>query len=167
MALAKTQKKISIKYDLISKLKRIFDKINKSEDKFRITLLNMVDDKMDKSLKGFILVQLLFNILYPDYLSLKAPIAIDKETYNLLIYRIKNGIQLNDEEYGMLQNAMFINLCHCIKKLKGQNKFKEIYAQKKPEFDEKEVCYNSIYLSRGFEYPKNIEDTCKDNFVWF
>ena len=75
---------------------------------------------------------------------------IPKEKYQELLKKKK----LTKKEKKILDKALFLNYCKCIKSIK--------YSRTNERGAEYPICLSSIYLKRGKVAPKGIVQECKN-----
>ena len=85
--------------------------------------------------------------------SLKKRMTISKKKYTKLIRKKKTRKGMTKKEKKELDDALFVNYCKCIKKLK--------YSKEYEKGIEYPICTHSIYKRRGFTPPKDIKQKCK------
>ena len=74
---------------------------------------------------------------------------IPKEKYQELLKKKR----LTKQEKKILDKALFLNYCKCVKSIK--------YSRKNERGAEYPICMSSIYLKRGKIAPKGIAEECK------
>ena len=74
---------------------------------------------------------------------------IPKEKYQELLKKKR----LTKQEKKILDKALFLNYCKCVKSIK--------YSRKNERGAEYPICMSSIYLKRGKVAPKGIAEECK------
>jgi len=75
---------------------------------------------------------------------------IPKEKYQELLKKKR----LTKQEKKILDKALFLNYCKCVKSIK--------YSRKNERGVEYPICMSSIYLKRGKIAPKGIAEKCKE-----
>lgn len=82
--------------------------------------------------------------------NIKDARVIPKEKYQELLKKKK----LTNKEKKILDKALFLNYCKCIKSIK--------YSRVNERGAEYPICLSSIYLRRGKNAPKGIVQGCKN-----
>lgn len=85
--------------------------------------------------------------------SIKKARMISRKKYERLVKKKRSRKRLTKKEKKQLENALFVNYCKCIKRLKYDKKIK-------PGL-EYPICTKSIYRGRRFKTPKGIQKKCK------
>ncbi|GAG96994.1 unnamed protein product, partial [marine sediment metagenome] len=95
------------------------------------------------------------------------PIPISNELYQELLYKKKNNNFIDNDNKNLLNNSLYIKLCHCIKKIFLKNKFLKNIFNIKRKYNEYPICINSIYKKRNFKPPTDSKTKCYNNFNWY
>lgn len=114
-----------------------------------------------------ILVSALYELFSPVTLPEKAPINISKEEYNRLIKNRKDGTELSFEENEILEEALNVKYCHCVKKLYLKNQFKKFILDEDTPYSPYGICMASIYKNRQFEPPFKVSHSCREKYQWY
>ena len=85
--------------------------------------------------------------------SIKKARTVSKKKYDKLVKKKKTKKRMTKKEKQQLDQALFVNYCKCIKKLK--------YSKEYEEGLEYPICMSSVYTKRGFKAPKNVKEKCK------
>ena len=85
--------------------------------------------------------------------SIKKARTVSKGKYDKLVKKKKTKKRMTKKEKQQLDQALFVNYCKCIKKLK--------YSKEYEEGLEYPICMSSVYKKRGFKAPKNVKEKCK------
>ena len=85
--------------------------------------------------------------------SIRRARKVGTKKYSKLIRKKKSKKRMTTKEKKELNQALFVNYCKCIKKLK--------YSKEYEKGIEYPICVSSIYKKRGFTPPKNIQSKCK------
>ena len=79
---------------------------------------------------------------------MKMPISETK--YNKLISLRKSKKKMSSKNKKLLNNALYVKYCKCLKEFEFRKKDKRGYP----------ICMNSIYKNRGIRPPKNASRLC-------
>tara|TARA_B100001093_G_C26657635_1_gene940345 strand:- start:201 stop:782 length:582 start_codon:yes stop_codon:yes gene_type:complete len=121
--------------------------------------------KSEKALCKF-LVEILYSLFNPSELPKKAPILISDKKYKELIQKHKTN-NLKKDESEILEEALNVKYCFCIKKLYLKNIFMENIVEKKPEYNPYAICMSSIYKNRSIKPPKKASYSCRKKYNWY
>ena len=114
----------------------------------------------------YLVSNILLSTLYPYNFPHHSPIPISEELYSGLIQKkINNNFLTNDEE-DLLNNCLYIKLCHCTRKLFLKSKFVKDMFNKESTNNNYAICTDSVYNNRGLKIPKNAFTNCQKNFKW-
>ena len=103
-----------------------------------------------------IINKLLFFILYPQDLTFESPIPVTEDLYEQLIYRRRNEQPISDDDKKLLDQSLWIKMCHCIINVILSDKLRADALGKGPKVrDPRGMCDQSIYRRRNWQAPKH------------
>jgi len=126
--------------------------------------------KFNKEDLGFynILIDSLYELFFPSLLSKKSPINITEAKYKRLIKeRKKERPNINIRDNILLDNALHIKFCHCIKKLYLKNIIRQEFSNIKGKYNPYAICTSSIYKNRDFNVPPSAARKCRKSYDWY
>lgn len=130
----------------------------------------IIKELLNKSLKQNqicnILVDVLYNLLQPKKFPFKAPITISQDKYKELIEKYQKRT-LKSRDRQILNEALNIKYCFCIKKLYLKFLFNNHFLGKKNKVSEYAICMSSIYKKRKIKPPKKISRKCVTKYDWY
>jgi len=125
--------------------------------------------KFDKS--SPVLCKLLTDALYELFIPYKmgknASIDISEKEYKRLILLKKQDLIVNPIDKNILDKAMHIKLCHCIKKLYIKDIIVQNFINKNPKYNPYAICTSSIYNKRNIKTPPCAARNCSKMFNWY
>jgi len=84
----------------------------------------------------------------------KLKLRISENKYKQLIKQRKGKKKMSLKDLKLLDDALYIKYCKCLKIFEFKKKDKRGYP----------ICMNSVYKNRGFKPPKNATRLCKLTF---
>jgi len=111
------------------------------------------------------LVEILYSLFNPKNLPKKAPILISEKVYKELIQKEKDNT-ISPSETIILDEALNIKYCFCIKKLYLKNIFIENILEEETKYNPYAICMSSIYKKRGIKPPKKVSYSCSKKYKW-
>ena len=145
---------------------RIIISFLKKKSKTNKVIKKLLDSaKSEKKLCNY-LVEILYLLFNPKNFPNKAPILITENKYKNLLKKEKNNTITNREKL-LLDEALNVKYCHCIKKLYLKNIFLENILEKRPKYNPYAICMSSIYKNRNIDPPHKASYTCRDKYKWY
>ena len=80
----------------------------------------------------------------------KMKLAISEKKYNQLISQRRSKKKMTSKDKKLLDNALYVKYCKCLKKFEFIKKDKRGYP----------ICMNSVYKNRQFKPPKDASKRC-------
>lgn len=126
-------------------------------------------EKFNPSDKDFCntLINTLYELFHPSDMKLHSPIKISKKQYKSLVDKRKAGKRMSKEENKLLDEALYIKFCHCIKKLYIKNVIDYQFFNKELKYNPYAICTSSIYKNRDFDVPPSAAINCSKTFDWY
>jgi hypothetical protein len=113
-----------------------------------------------------VLVSSLYELFSPSSLPEKSPITITKEEYiDLLEKKKENDITFEENE--ILDEALNVKYCHCVKKLYLKNLFKKYILDEEIKYSPYAICMSSIYKNRDITPPFKVSHSCREKYQWY
>ena len=100
---------------------------------------HLLSQKKDNQSICKFLVQVLYNLFSPNEFPKKAPIRMSSKKYKELLKKNKNKL-ITKEEKEILDSALNIKYCHCVKKLYLKNLFIENILDEEPTYNPYAIC---------------------------
>jgi len=133
-------------------------------------ILNLIQNnkKLTDLQLSYLIVNLIISIINPYNFPHDSPIPLSETLYKKLIKDKKKNEYIDKDDEILLENSLYIKLCHCIQKLFLKNKFlKDMFNMEIDKNIQYPICTDSIYKQRGFELPKDSIKNCSKNFDWY
>lgn len=143
----------------------IREKSMKNKDfKEIVSIINSNNSKGEEL--DYLVSNILISSLFPYNFPHKSPIPISENLYSELIQKKSAKEFLTKDEEELLNNSLYIKLCHCTKKLFLKSKFIKNIFNKKNDINTYAICTSSVYNNRGLKAPPSATRNCQKNFKW-
>ena len=86
--------------------------------------------------------------------------------YKELVKKRKEGA-ISHKEHIILEKALHVKFCHCIKKLYLQNIINQEFFDKEPKYNPYAICTSSLYKKRYFDVPPSAARKCRKSYSWY